>query len=130
MLREISAVRQDQAELCRRWFQDDYFDLFVWTAPGGGIVAFQLAYDRRGDERVLGWDRTAGYLHRHVDGGEASVFQKMTPLLTRNGRFPRLAVIAEFDARSGALEDGIRRFVRDKAARYHPSARRARRRPR
>jgi hypothetical protein len=59
MLREISAVRQDQADLRRRWFQDDYFDLFVWVAPEGGIVAFQLAYDRGGDERVLGWHRSA-----------------------------------------------------------------------
>jgi hypothetical protein len=130
MLREISAVRQDQADLRRRWFQDDYFDLFVWVAPAGGIVAFQLAYDRGGDERVLGWHRSAGYLHRHVDGGEESVFQKMTPLLTRAGRFPRLAVIAQFDARSSGLEEDIRRFVRDKATRYHPFARRARRRRR
>jgi hypothetical protein len=102
----------------------------VWVAPAGGIVAFQLAYDRGGDERVLGWHRSAGYLHRHVDGGEESVFQKMTPLLTRAGRFPRLAVIAQFDARSSGLEEDIRRFVRDKATRYHPFARRARRRRR
>lgn len=126
MLREISAVRQDREELRRRWFQDEYFDLFVWIAPDGGITAFQLAYDRGGKERVLGWDRNAGYLHRHVDGGEESVFQKMTPLLTGAGRFPRHAVIAQFDARSGGLEQGLRRFVRDKAARYRPLARRAR----
>jgi hypothetical protein len=54
----------------------------------------------------------------------------MTPLLTRAGRFPRLAVIAQFDARSSGLEEDIRRFVRDKATRYHPFARRARRRRR
>jgi hypothetical protein len=128
MLREISAVRQDRADLRRRWFQDDYFDLFVWVSTDGSVAAFQLAYDRSGKERVLGWDRDAGYLHRQVDGGEESVFQKMTPLLTRAGRFPRLEVIAQFDARSPGLEEGIRRFVRDKAARYRSRARRAFRR--
>jgi hypothetical protein len=128
MLREISAVRQDRADLRQRWFQDDYFDLFVWVAADDSIAAFQLAYDRGGKERVLGWDRDAGYLHRHVDGGEASVFQKMTPLLTGAGRFPRLAVIAQFDARSYGLEEGIRRFVRDKAVRYRRRTRRAPRR--
>jgi hypothetical protein len=128
MLREISAVRQDRADLHRRWFQDEYFDLFVWVAPDGDIAAFQLAYDRGGKERVLSWDRDAGYLHRRVDSGEESVFQKMTPLLTGAGRFPRLAVMAQFDARSSGLEEGIRRFVRDKAARYRRFAWRARRR--
>lgn len=128
MLREIAAVRQDSADLRRRWFQDDYFDLFVWSAPDGGIVAFQLAYDRGRNERVLGWARNSGYLHRQVDSGEESVFQNMTPLLTGAARFPRLAVIAQFDARSGELEEQIRRFVRDKAARYHRYERRVRRR--
>ncbi len=128
MLREIAAVMQDRADLRRRWFQDDYFDLFVWVAADGGIAAFQLAYDRSGKERVLGWDRDTGYLHRQVDGGEESPFQKMTPLLTRAGRFPRLAVMAQFDARSDGLQEDIRRFVRDKAARYRARARRASRR--
>ena len=128
MLREISAVRQDRADLRRRWFQDDYFDLFVWLAPDGSIAAFQLAYDRGPKERALSWDRDGGYLHRRVDSGEASAFQKMTPLLTGAGRFPRLAVMAQFDARSGGLEENIRRFVRDKAARYRRFAQRAPRR--
>jgi hypothetical protein len=52
----------------------------------------------------------------------------MTPLLTGAGRFPRLAVIAQFDARSYGLEEGIRRFVRDKAVRYRRRTRRAPRR--
>lgn len=128
MLREISAVRQDRADLRRRWFQDDYFDLFVWVARDGDIAAFQLAYDRGGKERVLSWDRDTGYLHRHVDNGERSPFQKMTPLLRGAARFPRLAVMAQFDARSNGLEDGIRRFVRDKATRYRRLAPRAPRR--
>ena len=130
MLREIAAVRQDTPGLLRRWYEDEYFDLFVWVAPDGEIAAFQLAYDKGGQERVLGWDRAAGYLHRGVDSGEESGFQNMTPLLTTAARFPKYRVIAQFDARADALDDSIRRFVRDKAARYFPRARLARRRTR
>jgi hypothetical protein len=130
MLREIAAVRQDTPGLLRRWFEDEYFDLFVWIAADGEIAAFQLAYDKGARERVLGWDRTGGYLHRSVDSGEASGFQSMTPLLTKVARFPKYRVIAQFDARAQALDDSIRRFVRDKAARYLPRTRLARRRTR
>jgi len=127
MLREIVAVRQDTPDFLRRWFEDDYFDLFVWVTADGEITAFQLAYDKAGHQRVLGWDRGAGYLHRSVDSGEESSFQNMTPLLTKAARFPKYRVIAQFDARAHALDDAIRRFVREKAARYLPRARPARR---
>jgi len=127
MLREISAVRQDTPGLRRRWFQDEYFDLFVWLTARGKIVAFQLAYDKAGEERVLGWERGAGYLHRGVDSGEDSGFHNMTPLLTGAARFPKLHVISQFDARSKVLDESICRFVRDRALRYYPRAWRARR---
>lgn len=54
----------------------------------------------------------------------------MTPLLAKAARFPKYRVIAQLDARADALDDSIRRFVGDKAARYFPRARLARRRTR
>jgi hypothetical protein len=127
MLREITAVRQDDSGLRRRWFQDDYFDLFVWTEPGGEIAAFQLSYDRGGRERMLGWHRDRGYLHRRVDSGEAWPNANLTPLLVEGaGRFPKVRVIAEFDARSQALDQRLRALVRERAAGYVAHARRSR----
>lgn len=121
MLREIAGVRQDDPSLRRRWFQDDYFDLFVWSELGGEILAFQLSYDRGGRERMLGWHRDRGYLHRKVDGGEASPNADRTPLLVEGaGRFPKHRVITQFDARSLALDGRLRALVRDKAAKYLP----------
>lgn len=122
MLREITAVRQDTPELRRRWFEDDYFDLFVWLTPGGEITAFQLAYDKTRQERVLAWDGTGGYLHRSVDSGEDEGFQSMTPLLTTAAHFSGAEVIAQFDARSHTLDEPIRRFVRCRLKRYSPRA--------
>jgi hypothetical protein len=127
MLREITAVRQDHPGLRRRWFQDDYFDLFVWAEPSGEIAAFHLSYDRGGCERMLGWHRDKGYLHRQVDSGEAWPNANLTPLLVEGaGRFPKYRVIAEFDARSQALDQPLRSLVREKAAKYVSRAHRSR----
>jgi hypothetical protein len=119
VLREIAGVRQDAPDVERRWFQDDYFDLFLWRSGLGKITAFQLAYDKSGKERVLGWDARHGYLHSAVDGGDGERRPVSgTPLLIAAGRFPKCRVLTEFDARSRDLEPAIRGFVRDKAMRY------------
>lgn len=126
MLREITTVRQDAPGLRRRWFQDAYFDLFLWLEPGGEPAAFQLGYDRSADERLLAWHRDIGYRHCRVDSGEDDPFANMTPLLLAGGRFPKFRVVSEFDARSAALDEPLRRFVRAKLVRYLPAARRRR----
>jgi hypothetical protein len=128
VLREIAGVRQDHVHLRRRWFQDDYLDLFVWTSPSDELMAFQLAYDRAGDEHLLDWERSRGYLHRRVDDGRGS-FRGVgaTPLLALGKRFPKYRVIAQFDARSATLEEPLRRLVRERLAAYTPG--RGRRNP-
>jgi hypothetical protein len=128
MLREIKGVLQDDPALRRRWFQDDYFDLFLWTDREGALQAFQLAYERGEREKVLSWERVAGYSHRRVASGEGSVFGKMTPLLAAQaGRFPKYRVISAFDTRAAVLEAPVRRAVRARLAAYFPRADRPRR---
>jgi len=126
VLREITTVRQDAPGLRRRWFQDAYFDLFLWLQPDGELAAFQLSYDRSGDECLLAWHRDHGYRHYRVDSGEDGPFANMTPLLMVAGRFPKFRVVSEFDARSTRLDEGIRRGVRAKLVHYLPAARRQR----
>ena len=119
MLREVTVVRQDSPDLRLRWFQDDYFDLFVWSEPGRSIAAFQLSYDRSGRERALAWHRDKGHVHRLVDSGEQWPLSNATPLLVGDaGRFPRPRVLAEFAARSRALEAQLRLFVRERVVKY------------
>ena len=48
VLREIQGVRQDNPGLRRRWYQDEFFDLYTWHAPDGRLAGFQLCYDLRG----------------------------------------------------------------------------------
>jgi hypothetical protein len=43
MLREQLA-RTPEGELHRRWFSDEFFDLYVWSGDAGEIARFQLCY--------------------------------------------------------------------------------------
>src|ERR1044071_8505459 len=108
MLSEISAVRQDQPGLVRRWFQDEYFDLFVWLTPQGTVRAFQLAYERARRERVLEWSSEHGFGHNRVESGEEQPHINRTPLLIRGGLCPVRLVAREFARRSIELDAGVR----------------------
>jgi hypothetical protein len=127
VLREITGVRQDSAEVRRRWFQDDYLDLFVWTNRRGELVAFQLAYDRFGDEHLLEWQCERGYLHRRVDDGRtAGQWGRDAPLLALGKRFPKYRVVTAFGARSAGLPTPIRGAVHDRLRAFNnarPAAR-------
>jgi hypothetical protein len=129
MLQKIRGVRQDDTDRERHWFQDDFFDLFVWTDAAGDVVAFQLCYDRLKRERVLAWSEPTGFIHRRIDDGEELPVQKMTPIMVADGQFAADGIAAEFDNRSASIDTGWRQFIRTKideaAARFampeHPS---------
>ena len=82
MLQKIRGVRQDDASRERHWFQDDYFDLFVWTDAAGKVLAFQLCYDRLRNERVLAWNAEHGWLRRSGASRVSMIFgcDQVTPL--------------------------------------------------
>src|SRR5688572_33173003 len=61
MLKEIYGVADDPPAR-RRWFHDDYFDLFVWQAEGK-LTLFQLCYGMDSKERALVWDQQRGFFH-------------------------------------------------------------------
>jgi hypothetical protein len=92
MLKEIHGVTDDPPA-SRRWFHDDYFDLFVWQAEGE-LTLFQLCYGMDSSERALVWDRQRGFFH---DGPPSE------------GEF-----VARFEDAATALPHDIRRDVRVK----------------
>ncbi|MGC2520932.1 MAG: hypothetical protein WA373_17705 [Burkholderiales bacterium] len=70
MLREILGVLQDDPSSRRRWFHDDYFDLFV-RQTGSELAAFELCYGIQSNEQALVWNRGQGYFHDgDMSGGE------------------------------------------------------------
>lgn len=118
MLREISNVSQREPGLKRRWFRDDYFDIFTWQDTWGQFTNLQLCYDLGGNERVLSWRRDGGYMHEAVDGGEQSPVRNRTPILIADGVLPLDTVQREFDARCGALDAELQQFICSRIAGY------------
>lgn len=114
MLQKIRGVRQDNASRERHWFQDDYFDLFVWTDAAGKVLVFQLCYDRLHDERVLAWSAEHGFIHRRVDDGEEMPAKNMTPIMVADGWFDAEDIGAEFDARGRGMDAAVHDFIRRK----------------
>jgi hypothetical protein len=115
MLREIRFVRQDNASLKRRWFEDEYFHLFVWVkVKRMDVVAFQLAYDRARHERAVSWSANEGFRHHRVDSGESTPFDQSTPLLIPDQACPIRVVARQFQLRSAHIEEGLREFILSK----------------
>jgi len=115
MLQKIRGVRQDDAGRTRHWFQDDFFDLFVWTDAAGALLAFQLGYGRARGEQVLTWD-AGGLRHRHIDDGEATPLKNMSPLLTGDKPLRAAEVAAEFASRAAPLDERWRAFILERIA--------------
>jgi len=60
MLHEIVGLA-DEPPAKRRWFHDEYFDLFVWQTLNGELTRFQLCYGIHSSERALVWQRQGGF---------------------------------------------------------------------
>jgi hypothetical protein len=118
VLREIQSVRQDNPALRRRWYQDDFFDLYTWHASTGALAGFQLCYDVRGRERVLSWHRQHGFSHNRIDSGEDNPMSSMTPILVADGRFPHRLVRGRFNRHSVTLDASTRSFILGKLREY------------
>lgn len=115
LMREVREVRQDPGGPRRRWFTNDFFDLLVWTAEDGAILAFQLSYDKPGYERALTWDREQGYGHSRVDDGEDQLGRiKASPILVVDGVFDFRSIAARFDEQAADLDPGLVAFVHGK----------------
>ena len=56
MLREIEGIGEEPRTR-RRWFHDEYFDLFVWQTDVGEVTLFQLCYgiDARARSHGIAW---------------------------------------------------------------------------
>lgn len=104
----------------RRWFTDDYFDLFMWYEADGAIHGFQLCYDKPARERALTWTRANGFQHSGIDSGEA-LFSNLTPILIADRNFPVSKVLREFAQRSSGLEREIEELIRLKIVEYQSS---------
>ena len=118
MLYEIQKVKQIEGQDFRRWFTDDYFDLFVWYGTGGTISSFQLTYDKGHQERAVTWTPRGGCTHTGVDDGEEDPMASRTPLLETDGEFDNTTVARQFRKASRNIDGNLADFVYDKLSRF------------
>jgi hypothetical protein len=104
VLREILDVAQDDPSSQRRWFHDDYFDLFVLQA-GGELAAFQLCYGIDSNERALVWSRDGGFFH---DGGPSGSGEFIGAGIAPGDSLEADPIIARFGQAAGGLPEALR----------------------
>ncbi len=103
VLREIRGVLQDDPSSERRWFHDDYFDLFV-RQTGEELLAFELCYSIHSNEQALVWRRTQGYFH---DGGTSPSGDFIGARLAPGDPLEADPIIARFELAARELPEAL-----------------------
>jgi hypothetical protein len=131
-MREIGPVRQDSGRGSRRWFQDDYFDLFVWQDAAGKPIAFQLCYERTRAEGAISWNAETGFDHARVDAGaeRADLRYGMSPMLRPNGVPPYFRIYNRFLAAAADWDPSLKEFMLARLREYRRALFGVRRMPR
>jgi hypothetical protein len=111
MLKEIHGVADDPPAQ-RRWFHDEYFDLFVWQAQGE-LTLFQLCYGGDASERALVWDRARGFFHDGPASRDVvALFEDAAKALPTELRAAIREKVHEFAGRSLAVVSRRKKFRR------------------
>jgi len=87
----------------RRWFHNEYFDLFVWQTEQGDITLFQLCYGVGANERALVWHRIGGFFHDGAGPARPPEAEK---------------ILARFEVAAQPLPQNIRESVIDRIRDY------------
>lgn len=112
MLKEVRDVRQVPGDARRRMFCSDDMDLTVWFDSDGGILGFELCYDKGTGERAVRWGRERGFLHQQVDDGENRPGRyKATPILVPDGVFDAKKISRLFEASSRDIDPSLAGFI-------------------
>ena len=114
MLREIKPVKQNPDEGFRRWFTDEYWDLYVWTDEDEEITGLQLCYGKPNDEHALTWFRDRKFIHTKISSSRPFAGNIMSPILVADGVFDNKSVAERFWNDGRDIEEELRRFVREK----------------
>jgi len=107
MMHEILGLA-DEADAHRRWFHDDYFDLFVWQAEGGEIVQFQLCYGIDSSELALVWHKDGGFFLDGAETAQSDRGQRQGAKRVEGPAFDVDSVEERFEAAAGALPEDVR----------------------
>jgi len=114
MLNEVKKTR-NKTQFIRRWFSDDYFDLYVWYHDNASIAGFQLCYDKPYNEHAFTWFDGQGTFHHKVDTGESHTGgHAMTDILVADGMVPKIKIMTEFSKRANNIDPAIFNLILEK----------------
>jgi len=108
---EIRAVKQTPGEPRLRWFQSDYFDLFVWYEEDDRFWGFRLCYDRGFEECALTWRRQTGRTTHHSVDDSRGLGYGGTPMLREAGQVVPSTVGRRFHQAAETLPEEIRTLI-------------------
>ena len=111
MLREIQHVKQERKKDRRRWFTDDYWDLYVWVRKDGTYSGFQLCYGKTDRQRALTWMGGRGPVHTGVHEGTDSAVDMSAPILVADGTLDVPGVAQRFWKESREIDSDVRWYV-------------------
>ncbi|HEX9392797.1 MAG TPA: hypothetical protein VF928_15915 [Usitatibacteraceae bacterium] len=120
MLNEIPHVTQYESKRHRRWFHDEFFDLYTWETYDGDLQGFQLCYGKDGAQRALRWSPETGYRHEGIDAPEDKPGRAMSAIFVADGAFDPQGIAARFEQNAMALPEKIKSFVLDRVRGYSP----------
>jgi hypothetical protein len=115
MMKEILGVT-DEPRTLRRWFHDDYFDLFVWQTTEGEITLFQLCYGIGSSERALVWHKYGGFFHDGLESARGT--EVLGARLGRGAPLSADPIVARFATAADSLPDDVRDFVVSRLREY------------
>ncbi|MEO7726704.1 MAG: hypothetical protein ABIS45_05580 [Burkholderiales bacterium] len=121
MMREILGVAQAESDSHRRWFHDEYFDLFVWQDDASAITSFQLCYGIDSSEQALEWRLAGGFFHDGMKPGAPDT-GKTEARRTPNAARATDAMTSRFVFAARALPEDIRAAVTSKIREYAEKA--------
>jgi hypothetical protein len=110
---EYRHTRQAPGEPRLRWFQCDYFELFVWFDDADAPLAFRLCYERGySQERAITWEKASGRIrHDAVDGGGSIGSYAPSATLVAHCNSIPAKVIERFRQTPGEIPTEIRQLV-------------------
>lgn len=118
MLREKLNVSQHPGEPRRRFFWDEYLQLYVWSDEHDRPIAFELSYDMRGQSRAFRWDPRRGTSHYRVDEGEGKPMKRASALLRADRASADPRITRDFQARSEGIDPQVAALVLEKLEEY------------
>ena len=116
-MKEILGVG-DEPQTQRRWFHDEFFDLFVWQTRDGEVTLFQLCYGMDSSERALVWSKHGGLFHDGAEPGTPGFEEFIGSKLRPGDPLSADPVGARFEETAASLPPDIRDIVTEKILEY------------